>query len=134
MDGTDPQDDGPESAEVASDGKVDDDDSSKSVSGKSDSEKEDMAKKETDMAASRASGSDMEAEPQNSTSTSGAASGRLSPDTGSCQGKRRRDDADQNPRETKRITPPPEKEKPEIKGKEEVKETPSAKPVSLCGL
>ncbi|KAF8506467.1 hypothetical protein JB92DRAFT_3122067 [Gautieria morchelliformis] len=40
---------------------------------------------------------------------------RVSPDPDACQGKRRRDDGDQNPREPKRISPPPDQEKTEAK-------------------
>jgi Ran-binding protein 3 len=39
----------------------------------------------------------------------------VSPDPDACQGKRRRDDGDQNPREPKRISPPPDQEKSEAK-------------------
>ncbi|KIJ55473.1 hypothetical protein M422DRAFT_220165 [Sphaerobolus stellatus SS14] len=114
---TDLQDD---DVEVISDGKQDEDDSSKSVSVKSDSEKEENGPKDTTHAKT-ASGSDMDAEP--SVSTSEVTSGRLSPDTGNCQGKRRRDDTDQNPRETKRVTPPPDQEKLEVKDVQVTTET-----------
>lgn len=56
--------------------------------------------------------------------STGVTRARISPDPESCQGKRRRDDGDQNPREPKRISPPPEKEKDE----------PKPKPVKLVSL
>lgn len=56
--------------------------------------------------------------------SAGVTRARISPDPESCQGKRRRDDGDQNPREPKRISPPPEKEKDE----------PKPKPVKLVSL
>ena len=124
----DQQDDGPETAEGGSDGKPEEDESSKSASVKSDSEKEEDAPKK-DSSPPVDTGEDMSAEP---TPTAEPVAGRLSPDPDACQGKRRREDADQNPREAKRITPPPEKEVDKEKPKAEA--PPPAKPVSLLEL
>ena len=45
------------------------------------------------------------------TEIGGLSSSPVHPALDSCKGKRRRDDGDQNPRETKRISPPPDQEK-----------------------
>jgi Ran-binding protein 3 len=138
----DPQDDGPEAGDAASEGKAEDDDSSKSVSAKSDSDKEEVERAGISKVATAevTAGSPARVStpplspphvpstslpepatavedklPENDSALTTAA--RLSPDPESCQGKRRRDDGDQNPRETKRISPPPDKEKDEPKPK-----------------
>ena len=142
----DPQDEGPEAGDAASEGKAEEDDSSTSVSAKSESDKEEVERgggedgpvieatagppagasaelsdrvmsadlSEPAVTAESPLGTDDEAK---HAETDAAASSipRVSPDPDACQGKRRRDDGDQNPRETKRISPPPEQEKNDVK-------------------
>lgn len=142
----DPQDEGPEAGDTTSEGKADEDDSSKSVSAKSESDKEDVVRGGEDelvcidRTAGPPTGESAESfdrgastelpepaaavEPplqtdfdDKHTETDIAPSSipRLSPDPDACQGKRRRDDGDQNPREPKRISPPPEQDKADVK-------------------
>lgn len=126
-----------------------DDDSSKSISTKSDSEKEETVVSKDDPVVISSLAPVPQTEPTSRADTSvssdskdvevssnlkraevldfaaGSVTGRLSPDPDACQGKRRREDEDLNPRDSKRITPPPDKDK---ENTEPAKATP--KPVS----
>ena len=151
----DPQDDGPEAGDATSEGKAEEDDSSKSVSAKTDSDKEEAEHAGgEEHATTEATTAPPSGTPARSPSPTRSMElpkptdateapvrtdveekatekdiprtsiPPVSPGPDACQGKRRRDDGDQNPREPKRISPPPEKpvadEKP-----------PAVKPVSL---
>ncbi|KAF8579940.1 hypothetical protein K439DRAFT_1663031 [Ramaria rubella] len=135
------RDEGPEAADVGSDEKAEDDDSSKSVSAKSDSDKEDLRRTggeellttgimtdtpPKDTPSSRVPPTPSSVPPAEDhspiitekhpeTGVAGPSVSRVSPDPDACQGKRRREDGDQNPREMKRISPPPEKEESQTK-------------------
>ncbi|GJJ11182.1 hypothetical protein Clacol_005414 [Clathrus columnatus] len=103
----DAQDEGPETIQIDSDGGgKNDDDTSKSVSAKSDSDKENVPDTADDK-----NSVEMIDVPVPSDDNAGAGA-----EAEACQGKRRRDDEDVNPRETKRITPPPDKDKPANNG------------------
>ncbi|KAF8517939.1 hypothetical protein BU17DRAFT_91366 [Hysterangium stoloniferum] len=140
VDDADQQDDGPEAAGVAPEDKGDEEDTSGSVSAKSDSDKDErppvarLDKPPTERMdetvtalSSPKSGDTVEAASiSEETPLSSAISRKdtitpsetpatgVSSDLEVCQGKRRREDGDQNPREAKRITPPPDKEKAEL--------------------
>lgn len=121
-DDVDAQDEGPETADPGSDGKGGDDDTSNSVSAKSDSDKEDVPGTNETAVDKPVEVLEPHADVEILDTTSSSKD-----DAEACSGKRRRDNEDVNPREPKRITPPPDKEK--AAGSEADKPSSSAAPL-----
>lgn len=131
-DDVDVQDEGPETVDPGSDGKGGDDDTSKSVSAKSDSDKEDVpgaVKKSAEVENNSA-----EVPESDSRTDVDIVDASSKTDAEACSGKRRRDDEDVNPREKTRITPPPDKEEVEATGNGTDKPITAAAPLVSSGL
>lgn len=135
-DDVDAQDEGPETVDPGSDGKGGDDDTSKSVSAKSDSDKEDVpgaVKKSAGLANEPAEVP--ESDSRTDADIVDAAGSPSKTDADTCSGKRRRDDEDVNPREkTRLVTPPPDKERGEVTGNGTDKPKSAAAPLVSPGL